>query len=74
MECLVCGGPAEDITSHPGLDAIAVDCPKCKPYEVARSVLDRFGALDSEGRAAALRKAKRFAAPGTRSAISSTSL
>lgn len=73
MLCLVCNGPAEDIT--PGdFDGSMINCPTCEPYEIARSVLHKFEMFGLEKRADALQKAKRFASPGTRPAITSTCL
>jgi hypothetical protein len=72
MRCLICGGPATDI-SPGGFDGLVIDCPKCKPYEVAGSIQSKLGQLDQLERASVLRKAQRFAAHGARPTISSTS-
>ena len=73
MLCLVCNGPAKDITPG-GFDGSMIDCPTCEPYEIAHSVLHKFEMVGLEKRADALQKAKRFASPGTRPAITSTCL
>lgn len=49
MQCFFCGGHAEDIS--PGdFDGVVLACPKCNPYEVARSVLGKLAALDPDAR------------------------
>lgn len=40
MECLICGGPAEDLQSTSGLDAEGRKCQECGSYWIARSLLD----------------------------------
>lgn len=70
MQCLICDGPAEDITPG-GFEGVIVDCPRCKPYEVAGSVQRKLSQRNLERRIGALRKAQRFAAPETRPAIDS---
>ena len=73
MLCLVCNGDAKNITPG-GFDGIIIDCPTCEPYEIADSVLHKFDKIGPEKRAEALWKAKRFASPGTRPAITSACL
>ena len=72
MNCPVCDGPAEDVTSG-GSDGQTIKCPTCGPYEIVGWVMLRFEALGPEGRAKALKKAKLWAEPGTRPAITGTS-
>ena len=73
MQCLVCGGPAKDITPG-GFDGLIINCQICEPYEIAESVLHKFDKIIPEKRAAALLKAKRFTPAGTRPAINNTCL
>jgi hypothetical protein len=71
MQCLVCGGPAEDIT--PGeFDGIVMKCPACGPYDVAGTVQAKLAKLGLKDRAAVLQKAKGFSTFGTRPTITST--
>ena len=70
MLCLICKGPATDITPG-GFDGVMVDCRICKPYEIADRARDKFGKVAPEKRAEALQMAKRFASPGARSSITS---
>ena len=72
MQCLVCDGPAEDITSG-GFDGVVMKCPACGPYAVAGTVRDKLAELGLEDRAIVLQKAKRLSVPGVRPTINSTS-
>jgi hypothetical protein len=63
MKCLVCGGPAADVTPA-GFDGVAMDCPICQPYEVARSALRKLNRVDTIERFGALRIARKSAALG----------
>ena len=71
MECPVCGNYAQDITKA-DFDGIVVRCSQCRDYEIAGGDLEKLIALDIEDRVGVLQKAMRFAAPGTRPAISGT--
>ncbi len=72
MLCPICNGPAENITPG-GFDGLVVKCATCGPYEIAGTVRVRLAKLRLEDRPTVLQKAKRFAAPGARPTISSTS-
>jgi hypothetical protein len=71
MQCLICEGSAQNITPTGGPDYVVVRCPGCGDFEVASSALGRLKELDRESREQSLRKAKRFAATGTRPIITS---
>ena len=74
MECPVCGGPAENISPE-GYDGVVVRCYACTgQYEISGTVISALLQLDRAGREAALEKAKAFAAPGTRPAITTACL
>lgn len=72
MECPVCESPAEDVTPG-GFDGRIIRCSVDGDFEIAGTVERRLAGLDLEGRKAALAKARRFAAPGQRPTITSTS-
>ena len=73
MQCLICGAEAQDLT--PGdLDGLMVRCKRCGEYEVAGSALNGLLRLGFNERVDALKKAKKFAQPGARPAISTSCL
>jgi len=71
MKCLICGGPAAEVTQA-GFDGVAMDCPNCQPYEVPRSALKKLNRVDAIERIGALKKARKLATTGTRPAITTT--
>lgn len=73
MQCATCGAVAENVTPG-GFDGLVVRCEHCGTYEIAGTAENALLRLSLPERAAALEKAKRLAAPGTRPCISSACL
>ena len=68
MQCAICGAAAENVTPG-GFDGLVIRCEHCETYEIAGSAENGLLRLQLPERAAALEKAKRFAAPGSRPCI-----
>jgi hypothetical protein len=69
MECLVCGGDAEQILSRAG--RIGVACRVCGEYELETAVITsgQWRSLEPKRRRDILDEAKRSAQPGARPLI-----
>lgn len=59
--CMICGGKIEDGRATPS-DGVAFSCATHGRYAVARSALPRFLQLSADAQAAAVERAKLFAA------------